>query len=417
MLIVQLYWVHGASRVLRITPSEFSYRATNDQLQGGMSSSSLAYLEEKVVLNCELKSSPDYPWPYCGISISLGDTPSSGLDLSSYHTIRLEIDFEQVGSDVPPSTRLYLRNFNPAYSVIEEDYSQKYNGLEFTPNTGQGVLDIPIKNLQVMTWWLSDNQISIEHSAPEFTNTTMVELATGAGHDSGRYKMTINGIAFVGHYVSGESLMLSLLVFWISMALVYSVVEIRRSNRLIIKAHSRQSYLDSLNQELQQQNSHFAELANRDALTGAMNRHAIRVWLEKEYESEERDETLSILYLDIDHFKCVNDTYGHSMGDDILREFTMVTLSMLDDDHRLVRWGGEEFIVFLPNMTANDARVLAEKIRSKINAHMWVHGDPLTTSIGVAQLENGDTKMMIARADEALYTAKRDGRNQVMVAK
>ncbi|WP_394125844.1 GGDEF domain-containing protein [Vibrio hepatarius] len=417
ILLVQLYWMHGSSLLFKIPPSKFTYLATNDQSQGGVSTSKLAFDGEQAILECELAKSPSYSWPYCGVSINLGKSDYQGVNLEKFHTIRLNIDFEQLDDDVDPGLRFYLRNYNEAYSSKDNEYTQKYNGVEFKPGTGQGVIEIPIANLQVMTWWLADNNIPIEHSAPEYTNTTKFELATGSGHHDGRYRMVINSIEFVGHYISGEKLMLGLLVFWVSLALIYSIVEIRRSHQLILQAHFRQDHLKKLNRSLKEQNVHFAELANRDALTGAMNRHSIREWLDVNFEKEANTaKLLSVLYLDIDHFKHVNDEYGHAMGDDILREFTMVVLSALSPSERLVRWGGEEFVVFCPGVPLSDATELAERIRHKVEAHIWVHGDALTTSIGVASLGNERTNEMLTRADEALYLAKRKGRNRVAVS-
>jgi diguanylate cyclase (GGDEF)-like protein len=146
-----------------------------------------------------------------------------------------------------------------------------------------------------------------------------------------------------------------------------------------------------------------------------MNRHSIRDWLDSQYDHDTtQKKLLSVLYLDIDLFKLVNDTYGHSMGDDILREFTMVVMSAVSPSERLVRWGGEEFVVFAPGRDIIEADSLAERIRHRVESHIWVHGDPLTTSIGVAQLREGGTSDMLARADEALYDAKRAGRNRVV---
>jgi diguanylate cyclase (GGDEF)-like protein len=169
-----------------------------------------------------------------------------------------------------------------------------------------------------------------------------------------------------------------------------------------------------MNQSLRAKNIEFAELAHRDPLTGAMNRHAIRDWLNKHYDDLPiGGKVLSILYLDIDHFKQVNDEYGHAIGDDILKEFTMVLLTSLQAEQRLVRWGGEEFVVFCPGMNLLDTYELGERLRRKVEAHIWVHGDPLTTSIGVATLGEERTNEMLIRADEALYKAKRSGRNRV----
>ncbi|MFM2590262.1 GGDEF domain-containing protein [Vibrio sp. TBV020] len=417
ILLVQLYWMHGGGLVYKISPNKLLFLATNDQTQGGASTSNLSVADGEAILECSLVESPNYRWPYCGVSVNLGETADDGINLEQFHTIRININFDKLDSDVDPGLRFYLRNFNPIYSRVGDEYTQKYNGLEFTPGVGKGVIEIPIKNLQVLTWWLADNNIPIAHSAPEYNNVTKLELATGSGQNSGDYRMEINSIELVGHYIAGESLMLGLLVFWVSLALVYSIVEIRRSHQLILQSHFRQAHLKKLNRSLKEQNVHFAELANRDALTGAMNRHSIRDWLDRNFESDNRqNKKLSALYLDIDHFKLVNDQYGHGMGDDILREFTMVLMTMLSPSERLVRWGGEEFVVFCPGVNHTEARELAERIRHKVEAHIWVHGDVLTTSIGVASLGNERTNEMLTRADEALYLAKRNGRNRVIVS-
>lgn len=416
LLILQLYWMYGSTLVYKITPDKFEFLPTNDQVAGGHSTSSMELDGSAAILNCELTKTPDYAWPYCGVSIGMTDKIFEGMNLEHIHTVRLNIDFEQLDSPNSPRMRFYLRNFNSAYSQPDNEYTQKYNGLEYTPGAGSGSVDIPIKNLQVMTWWLVDNSIPIRYSAPEFSNVTKVEFATGSGHYTGQYRMKIHSIELIGDYIATEKLMFSLLLFWISLALIYSAVEIRRSRQVIQHAHFRQDHLRKLNRELKEQNIHFAELANRDALTGAMNRHCIRDWLETNYDNANpKRGKLSALYLDIDHFKSVNDLYGHSMGDDILREFTMVVLSSLSASERLVRWGGEEFVVFCPGLDLEEAQVVAERIRHKVEAHIWIHGDTLTTSIGVATLNDDRPNEMITRADEALYMAKRQGRNQVVV--
>lgn len=417
LVVIQLYWSFGSTRVYEIAPDRFRYIATDDREQGGISTSELTLNDHLATLNCNLSKSDSYDWPYCGITILLGDSDSQGLDFSQFHTIRLNVDFEQLDSDASPSLRFYLRNFNPAYSTSGVEYSLKYNGLSYTPGMGNGDLDIPINNLQVLTWWLADNYIPLEHSAPEYTNVSRIDLASGSGHYSGQYRMTVRKVELIGHYVSGEHLMLALLMVWVATALTISIIEIRSARRLVRYSQKRQAHLSELNRELKQQNVNFAEIANRDALTGAMNRHSIRDWLEQNYNSRlEEPRTLSILYLDIDHFKSINDSYGHLLGDDVLKEFTMVVLSCLNVEDRLVRWGGEEFVIFCPNRDLNQASSLAEIIRINVEKHQWVHGGGVTTSIGVTCLaDNERTSEMLARADEALYAAKHQGRNRVVV--
>ncbi len=324
-----------------LSPDRLSYFPTNDQTQGGLSTSSIDYVDGETVLSCELKES-EYPWPYCGVSIHVNEDPTIGLNLSKYHTVRLNVDFINLETGSYPRMRFYLRNFNPAYSTVDNEYTHKYNGLEYLPSYEQGAIDIPIGNLQVLTWWLVDNNIPIEHSAPEYGNINKIEFATGSGAGIGHYKMVIKEVSFIGQYVEGEELFLTLLFMWIFLVVVWSGSEIRRGRRVVKQAELRQEHLTFINRSLRAQNFQFAELAHRDALTGAMNRHSIRDWFKAQVENKGPDPLeLSIIYMDIDFFKKVNDTYGHKMGDDILREFAMVVMSATRKTDRLVRWGGK----------------------------------------------------------------------------
>lgn len=417
VFIVTVHWQFGENKKYRVSPSEYTFLATNDQVQKGASTSTVVQKSDAVELNCELKPSADYPWPYCGVSIKFDKhDPSKGLDLSHFHTVLLDVDFINLDGGEKPAMRFYLRNFNPVYSTPESEYTFKYNGLDYRQADYRDVLKIPLKNMQVLTWWLVDNQIPIEYAGLEFGNVNRIEFATGSGTPVGRYQLKINSIEFVGHYIHGETLMLMLLTLWVTLAMIFSALEIRNNRRKIVHYESRRQYLKSLNRKLTEQNIEFAEKAYRDALTGAMNRHAVREWLETQMVSSENSrETLSVIYLDIDHFKYVNDEFGHKMGDEILCEFTMVVMSELRSSDRLVRWGGEEFVVFCPSTSLKQAHMLAERLRQKVELYQWMHGQVLTASLGVTQMGDETALDMVARADELLYVAKRSGRNRVEV--
>ncbi len=416
VLAIVLHWKFGEQKILRINPNQYQFLATNDQYQKGESTSSITQKHDVIELNCELINSENYPWPYCGVAIRINELDMlKGLDLSDYHTARLDIDFVRLDSDEKPTLRFYLRNYNPAYSTPDNEYTLKYNGLDYRQADYDEPLVVPLKNLQVLTWWLVDNSIPIEHSGPEFNNITLIEFATGSGAGAGKYLMRINSIEFVGHYIKSETLMFWLLMIWISLALLFSVMQINESRRRIALSEVRREHLNSLNQTLVQQNIEFAEQAHRDALTGAMNRHAIREWLESEFDSVIKNaQDLSVIYLDIDHFKRVNDQYGHKMGDDILREFSIVIMTELRASDRFVRWGGEEFVIFCPGNNLKRTYMLAERLRQKVELHPWLHGDVLTVSMGVTQMKDETALDMITRADDLLYRAKHEGRNQVV---
>ncbi|WP_050921199.1 GGDEF domain-containing protein [Vibrio harveyi] len=416
--LVALYSLLGDTRKLEVTPDKFNIHVTNDAIAGGLSESDITYQNHSLTLNCDLKESK-YAWPYCGISVYTDvKEATKGLDLSSYHTVRLKVRYEAAGDGQSPSKnlRLYLRNFNSAYSIPTDEYTIKYNGMQFSPSDFSEIIEIPIKNLQVMTWWLNDNDVAIEHSAPEFSNITRIDLATGAGAALGKHKIVIDKIEFEGAYVQQSTLLFVLLFSWMALGLAFSLHEMRKNKMAYNKAKKRHRHLEKVNNTLRAQNYEFAELAHRDALTGAMNRHAVQSWLEQQARQVRwGHDSFSILYMDLDKFKRVNDKYGHQMGDDILREFVMVISSSIQPEDRLVRWGGEEFVVFCPDTNVEQAVKKAEVIRQNVESHLWVHGEPLTCSIGVAQMQNERVSETMARADEVLYLAKRNGRNRIEV--
>jgi diguanylate cyclase (GGDEF)-like protein len=160
-------------------------------------------------------------------------------------------------------------------------------------------------------------------------------------------------------------------------------------------------------------------LAERDPLTGVLNRRAILARLRAEFaKSRQTGEPLSLLFLDLDHFKNVNDSYGHRAGDQCLRGVIDPIAGELRQGDALGRYGGEEFLILLPGAAAADAEVVAERIRRRVQEMpMLISGTRigLTVSLGVAAVDGEVTLAddLIERADAALYRSKSGGRNQV----
>ena len=158
------------------------------------------------------------------------------------------------------------------------------------------------------------------------------------------------------------------------------------------------------------------KMASRDSLTGIYNRRIFTRLAQKEFKRSTRyDTSLSIMMLDLDHFKMVNDTYGHHTGDRVLRIFSWLISADLRDSDLYARWGGEEFIILMPETTARNALVAAERIRMAVEKQDFRQKISLTVSIGVAE-RTAQTKtldQLIHQADQAMYQAKKLGRNQV----
>jgi len=161
-----------------------------------------------------------------------------------------------------------------------------------------------------------------------------------------------------------------------------------------------------------------AELRNfavTDGLTGVWNRRQGTELLAADLAARRPGQALSLLMLDIDHFKAINDTFGHQAGDHVLIEIASRLRRSLRGNDMVARWGGEEFIVLLRDCALSDARRLAEDIRAAIAEVPFGALGSFTVSIGAAEIRaNEDLTSWLGRADQALYRAKRSGRNEVV---
>jgi diguanylate cyclase (GGDEF)-like protein len=165
---------------------------------------------------------------------------------------------------------------------------------------------------------------------------------------------------------------------------------------------------------------HLHTLASTDELTGLANRRALMAFAEDAVERAHRDEVaLAVLMIDIDHFKRINDSHGHAVGDQVLRHASRVLAAGLREHDRLGRVGGEEFVAVLPGATLAQARQVADRMRNAIDAARLIgpSGEVrFTVSIGVAGARIAETAAaLLERADAALYAAKNGGRNAVVI--
>lgn len=157
------------------------------------------------------------------------------------------------------------------------------------------------------------------------------------------------------------------------------------------------------------------KLSQEDKLTKTYNRTKLDLTLEREYEKyQSADKPLSVILVDIDHFKAVNDTYGHLVGDSVLVEVSTVLKDNVDRDDLVGRWGGEEFLIICKAAELSHAAQIARRLQERIAAKDFSSVGKVTASFGVAQLHPEDTAdTLIKKADDALYRAKEAGRNRV----
>ena len=201
------------------------------------------------------------------------------------------------------------------------------------------------------------------------------------------------------YWMHGAFWLMTLTLLWTSgMLLLRNVAQLEGLNR----------YMKNLNKQLE-------GAALTDSLTGIPNRLYFDQQLEANMLSSQRyGVTFSLIMLDLDHFKQVNDHYGHAVGDRVLREFGQIVKQQLRLTDQFARWGGEEFIIAAPHTRVDYALAVAERIRAAVAQHDFVMVSPVTVSIGVTEYRTGETTMaLLERVDGALYRAKANGRNRV----
>lgn len=177
--------------------------------------------------------------------------------------------------------------------------------------------------------------------------------------------------------------------------------------------------LKFLQDDLRRANAELTDLALNDSLTGLKNHRYVTEYLERALQQAARyNESLSVLMLDLDHFKRINDTYGHPFGNQVLQELAKILCAQARQADSVCRFGGEEFLLICPNTPLPAAGTLAERVRQAVAQHTFaaLPDENITISVGVATYEpkrDRDANAFLIRVDSALYLAKNEGRNVI----
>jgi diguanylate cyclase (GGDEF)-like protein len=201
--------------------------------------------------------------------------------------------------------------------------------------------------------------------------------------------------------------------YWYMIIMIFIVLLAMSSFLLYIGRINRR--LKSMQEELQKANKFLDYHATRDALTKLYNRRRFNELLEGEMGRSRRYKMpLSLVMFDIDRFKNINDAYGHARGDSILEEIARVVADAIRKYDIFARWGGEEFMILVPNSNLEGTLLMAEKVRSTIENYAFTEVGTVTCSFGITEYKDGDSvDSLVIRADGALYKAKELGRNRV----
>lgn len=352
-----------------------------------------------------------WPFPFCGLQLYLSEHFAAGVDLSRFRTMRMTLHYEGTAR----SLRVYLRNSNPAYTRPDEIRSTKFNMVELQVEQGPHFRDVDLEYFRVADWWLQLYPVDLEHSSTDFTGVALIEIQSGTHLPPGVHEFRLERFELIGTRLATETLYMIALVVWVLVILSYLALRIRFLGQAVQEGKAKQAELGQVNNLLDKRSRRLAEQVRKDSLTGAYNRAGMKTLLLRAFRNwRVMNLPMTLLMLDVDHFKRINDNHGHVMGDTVLRELSNLITSQIRTSDHFARWGGEEFIVVCETTTLEQAAILAEKLRSQAEDHRFPGGLKVTISIGLAQIgEDESLEELFKRADSALYRAKNGGRNQV----
>lgn len=348
----------------------------------------------------------------CNLIFMLSKNGTQGTNLQEFDSINLDLRY----TGPSPTIRMAIRNFDGRFSVPENSNSSKFNFIYLRTKDLQVPLTIKLNELTVADWWVSQFNLPRDQTHPDFRNAITLAFDIEGDLSGTEHDIKINKLEFTGSWISTENWYLAILLAWLGFGTAFAFVRLISLQRAEKQQLAKISDLVVTNSQLRTETDKFRKLSTVDALTNAFNRHGIEQIIES---LEIRLNATSIIMLDLDHFKRINDRRGHDVGDRVLQKVSEIILKNTRSTDKLGRWGGEEFILICPNTSVGFALALAEKLRLVIFDGVFEADNPIavTASFGVAAvLPNEAFANAFKRADAALYEAKALGRNCVVVA-
>ncbi len=367
--------------------------------------------EDQKHLSCT-NTIPSDKIPNCTINIFLSNHYSKGVDLSRYDTLVMETDF----SGEIDKVRVFMRNFNPIYSNVEDANSAKFMTLLLNTSELEASkpIRIDLREFIVADWWLNQRSLDRKYLPVEFNNVTVL------GFDFSEYleadkslELRFSDLHFEGPRILERHWYLGIVIMWValvSLLLAFEMFNLIRKNRLY---SSKISELSDHKAHFEKQTEKYRELSHLDSLTQTLNRYGLAAALARLMKDPEQFPA-GVILLDIDHFKRINDRKGHIIGDQVLQGVATVIAHNIREHDVLARWGGEEFVLIIPNTSSTVAFHVAEKIRAAITQFEFHAAKNIlvTASFGVTVMQaSKDFESVLKRADTALYHAKNQGRN------
>lgn len=380
---------------------------------GGRSVARLLEREGGWTLQCDIQAG--YEWPFCEIQLRLAEEDQA-LDLRRFETLRLSVRAR--GPEAHQQLRVFLRNRDAAALASGRVADLKPHEVVFEPAAELMPVEFRLGQFMVASWWVQSHPQPAALLGPQLDQVTYLSLSTGGHVKPGRYEIDFDGAELRGPWVSAASFRLGLIALWMLSLLGYLVWEWRQTRRQLQRSIRRKLELQKQHALLQAHSQDLAAMALRDPLTGVANRDGLQHDLTLlMHAQEEALFPLAVAFVDIDHFKRINDEHGHAVGDQVLQQFAGLLKTHVQREDLVARWGGEEFVLLMPQTLAGEAATVAERLRSCLHEARWPAGLRVTASFGLAQCEEASqVDATLEAADKAMYQAKAQGRDRVVAA-
>lgn len=353
--------------------------------------------------------------PYCGINIHFGQAYSN-KDFLHYKRMEMKIHYRGDTQRL----RLKMYSFRPAQ--LNEKYRETMTGQEFSILSSETDHLITIDN-----YGLGRNARAISAAAttpPENAgtayNTFDISMDLVPPIAMGEQFIQLESITIYNALLPADTWYLGVAVLWLVSNLLFIVRHLILQERRIRNDTQRLTSLAHYSEDLIQESQHYKMLSHTDALTNTLNRHGFATEMSLRSPTGKIAPNTALMIIDLDHFKNINDSWGHDTGDVVLCETAQTIRKMTRNDDRLVRWGGEEFLLYCDSSNTQQSLLIAEKIRAAIATQpMQFNGNSIrvTVSIGVGvTTTEEDFDYLFKRSDQALYKAKSLGRNCVVLS-
>ena len=346
--------------------------------------------------------------PYCIMLNWITLNEYQGLDLSQFNFMRIHGTYDAPNEN--DFLRISLRNFDYDYTQINRVNTYKYNSIEIQKKDITNIIEVDLSQLIVPHWWMSMMKGVNTENSVEINNVPLIEISTGTHATFGKHTLRISKIEFDKQVISLAQVYEYIVVVWgLFIFTILTILSIYFTFTLRIKTRNENNLIQ-INQALAKRSKELEFVNKTDELTGVLNRTGMQ---EKMLECiENHVTTITLVMIDIDFFKKINDTLGHHKGDIVLNNFGKILISFTQINESVSRFGGEEFILLIQNQTTQSVLEKIERLRQYIEKFDFDIDRTVTASFGIATATHKiDFKSLIEKSDNALYLAKSQGRN------